>query len=130
MKKRTWAILLSLLLVCVIWFAYSEVAGQIRHKQRLEMISERVGSEPDMDSIHQAIIGSFEPGMTRDEVYDKIVRIDPSLKDSLGSKSFRCNENDCEEYLHFFSEQFGNRFGVGFVYSLDNELERILFLSW
>lgn len=131
MKRRT-KIILGLLLFGVIFIASDIILGRISHRQEIRKLSESLGCEPDLISIHQTIIQSFEIGMTRNEVYEKIIEMDPSMKEVLGTEFFRCDDgviNKCEEYLHFYSEQFGNGFGVGFIYE-DMILKRVLFLSF
>lgn len=130
MKKKPLRIVFGIVGLGVFCLTLNYLMGEIKQRQKIIAVSEIVGSKPDLASIHQAIVESFEPGMTQDEVYKSIFDIDPSLEKVVGTEFFQCNDFECSEQLHFFSADFSYRFGVGFVYSLDLKLKKVSLLSW
>lgn len=136
-KLGTGLLIISILVVLYFILVVSNSIFQLYLKydnpqQDLEYISNQVGSIQDSDAARQALVNHFQPGMTRKEVYDIIVEIDPSLEGHLpaeGYSGFTCDKYDCAEIIHFFENRAGN-FGVIFHYDLDEVLERVSLISY
>ncbi len=125
MKKN---ILFSLLLISLV-ASIMILTNVISRGQEVKRISEILNCSPDKTSIHQALMKRFEIGMTRNEVYTQIIKLDPLLENHLGENGYLGNDsficynhlenNQCSEFIHFFSNSFSNRFGIGFFYQDD-----------
>lgn len=87
----------------------------------LKYLSSRVGSPMNWAAVYTAFEQQFVVGMTRDEVHDRLVELDPALQDRLPTEP-ECNvieyELQCSEVIWAF-ERVGYKFNYVFVYTPD-----------
>lgn len=90
----------------------------------LYYVSKQLKSDFDPDSVSQTFIGHFSSGMTRQEVSNVLLEIDPSLEEQL-QRQIHCIKvigGRCSETLCLFHERVNCQFDYHFVYSLDLRL--------
>lgn len=131
MKFKTWYGKIILFLILIIFYYLLFV--YLQFKISLKNIANEFDCKANVDSILYAIANQFEISSSREETYQMIIEIDPSLERILGD-GYSCNQNTnyCNEHVYFFRDRFPNSFGIYFLYTYDEEnlLKDVIITSW
>lgn len=103
------------------------VTDYIKDSINLYYVSKELNSDFDPDSVTETFRGHFSPEMTRQEVSDILLKIDPSLQEQLQQQHISCDRYGCFEVLCLFHERANCQVTYYFIYSSDLRLKYITY---
>lgn len=94
-------------------------------KAKLSYLGKKLDCNANWNDLEICFKGYFQEGMSQQEVYDTLLRLDPKLTGRLGT-DLDCTAVGCCELVVLFQDRLGRSFG--YIFCFDND-KKLLFLS-